>query len=505
VAVAYQRKALRRRTRWVLQWVDPATGQLRQKSVQAKDKREADRLEFELQRRAQRQREGLEPLHAEDGGGTLGRLLERWLAATRHLASAERNESTIRKHLLTSALAGLVLAQLRASDVENFLDEKLAAGLSPQSVNHLRNFISRAFTTAERKGWWAGPNVVRKVTAKEVPEDNTAGDSLEAEEVPAVLAKLSIRWRAFFAVAIYAGLRKSELRALRKKDIDLKRRLLFVRRSGDRDTTKGKHAEAIPIHPELLPFLSHAVETSASELVFPAEDGQMVREDVKLQAMLRRAMARAGLFTHVTHVCRRKGCQHRENAPDSSPRRCPEHRCLLWPKPHVRDFRFHDLRHTAATLLLTSGVPLVVVSKILRHADVNLTLKRYGHLVPDYLQAEISSMRLLAETQAAELVPMPLAASARTAPARHETPDDEPPGGGGGNSPGLPGASDERETGVEPATLGLGSRCSTTELLPLTPRVQITDRVPTARTCEAAGAPEAASSALLSSEPTPPQ
>jgi integrase len=46
------------------------------------------------------------------------------------------------------------------------------------------------------------------------------------------------------------------------------------------------------------------------------------------------------------------------------------------------DIRFHDLRHTAATLMLLNGVPILVVSKRLGHAKVSTTLDIYGHFLP---------------------------------------------------------------------------------------------------------------------------
>jgi len=49
--------------------------------------------------------------------------------------------------------------------------------------------------------------------------------------------------------------------------------------------------------------------------------------------------------------------------------------------------RFHDLRHTAATLLLGRGVPVKVVSELLGHANVSITLNMYGHVLPHMQQA----------------------------------------------------------------------------------------------------------------------
>lgn len=60
-----------------------------------------------------------------------------------------------------------------------------------------------------------------------------------------------------------AGLRKGELRVFRKADIDWSTRAIWVRRSGMRDTTKGGHEDAIPIHPDLEPVLRQAVSGEA--------------------------------------------------------------------------------------------------------------------------------------------------------------------------------------------------------------------------------------------------
>jgi hypothetical protein len=57
----------------------------------------------------------------------------------------------------------------------------------------------------------------------------------------------------------------------------------------------------------------------------------------------------------------------------------------------LRPVRFHDLRHTTATLLLRSGVPLVVVQKMLRHRDPKLTEATYGHLATNFLRTEVNA------------------------------------------------------------------------------------------------------------------
>ena len=58
----------------------------------------------------------------------------------------------------------------------------------------------------------------------------------------------------------------------------------------------------------------------------------------------------------------------------------------------LHPIRFHDLRHTAASLLLNQGIPVIVVSRRMGHARASITLDVYGHLIPSM------------QTEAAELI-----------------------------------------------------------------------------------------------------
>ena len=57
--------------------------------------------------------------------------------------------------------------------------------------------------------------------------------------------------------------------------------------------------------------------------------------------------------------------------------------------------RFHDIRHTAATLLLMRGVPVKVVSEMLGHSDPTITLSIYAHVLPDMQDATARAMDLM--------------------------------------------------------------------------------------------------------------
>jgi len=64
----------------------------------------------------------------------------------------------------------------------------------------------------------------------------------------------------------------------------------------------------------------------------------------------------------------------------------------LWPVGRVAPYRFHDLRHTTASLLMMYGASPVAVQRILRHSDIRTTTEIYGHLAPEYLQNEIDRL-----------------------------------------------------------------------------------------------------------------
>ena len=233
----------------------------------------------------------------------------------------------------------------------------------------------------------------------------------------------------------------------------------------ERDTTKGGRAEAIPIATELVPFLKVAMDASPSGLVFPKLDGSMMRRDVNLEWTLRRALGRAGVVEGYLHACRRKGCGQVVEAADQELRRCSKHRMKLWVKPKVRPIRFHDLRHSTASLLMMNGANPAAVQRILRHSDPRITTEVYGHLSPEYLRDEVDRLKFGPEVAA--LVPhlavacpagsLRSAAGRLAAPVlRRSAPGKTKAGTHAANTAEFRPSRMERETGFEPATLSLG-------------------------------------------------
>jgi integrase len=202
--------------------------------------------------------------------------------------------------------------------------------------------------------------------------------------------------------------------------------------------------------------LEEALKRSASELVFPAPDGTMLSSHTPLEDVLRRAMRHAGIVLGYEHVCRKKGCTHKELVSDAALRHCPKHRMKLWPKARPRPLRFHDLRHTTASLLMMAGASPAAVQRILRHQDPRITMEVYGHLAPGYLRSEIDRLRFHAAEPSS--APAPATPNGVLGPMVVQTASEAPsaPKGPIENGPKVSAKWLARHAGVEPATYGSG-------------------------------------------------
>ena len=113
-------------------------------------------------------------------------------------------------------------------------------------MNHLRGYLSRAFTMARRMEKFPRPNPVADVPKRKVVK--RLPDYLRPHEVQPLIASLKPKWKPLFATALYTGMRKGELFALRKGDVDFDAGVIMVSRSHDRDIPKGGRVEAVPIN-----------------------------------------------------------------------------------------------------------------------------------------------------------------------------------------------------------------------------------------------------------------
>jgi integrase len=370
--------------KWYLDARD-VSGRRRRQVTTARTKRDALLRLAEIENKHERQRLGLEARPSENDM-TFAQLVGWWLANRCPPGSVERETVRLRCHVVQAPIGQLPLRAVTPAALEALFHESERKGLAAGSINKLRAIIRTIFSRATKEGLWIGQNPAALTEHRRVPR--RIYETLTTDEVPLLLAQLSAADRGFFAVAAYAGLRRGECAGLRKADVDLELSTLTIRASYDSDTTKGGHADVIPIPEPLLPYLMAALR-SPGPYLFPWADGRMRPPGYAAGRVLRGALGRAGLvlgYDHRCRSCKHKGKPHVERHANNAPRACPRCHQRLWPKALPRPLRFHDLRHSCATILLRAGVDIHRVQRILRHASVTTTASTYAHLAVDDLR-----------------------------------------------------------------------------------------------------------------------
>ncbi|WP_329562230.1 tyrosine-type recombinase/integrase [Kitasatospora sp. NBC_01266] len=186
-------------------------------------------------------------------------------------------------------------------------------------------------------------------------------EPLTTEEARALLtATDGHRLSALFELALRTGLRKGELLGLRWEDLDLTGGTASIRRTLQRTNSAGLTA---------LPTKTHSSER---RIALPTECLHSLEQHRERQAHERGAAGAAW-----------KASGYVFTRPDGSPiegATLTRHFNALLRRATLRRIRFHDLRHSAATLLLEQGVELVVIKELLGHAHIGVTATVYAHV-----------------------------------------------------------------------------------------------------------------------------
>lgn len=391
----------------------------------ATDKSSARKLNHQMQEAEDKRAKGL-----AGGAAWVGTFAELCDFAWKHHLSGltGAKEEASRLHVHGGAVADREgpgpspLGPLLASKVDSGRLEEYFSGLattpsaargkplSSGAINRIRATFSTVFTTAQRfKRWPADDNPAASTLERTVRKKRIR--TLAKDQILRVLEFAGDYWDGPFAVCLLAGLRRSEMLSLLKIDVDLERGLIFVRSSGDEETTKGDRHDGLPIHPELRPYLERWLE-SPGPFMFPNHDGEQRTTAQRFDLRLQAAMVRAGIVDHFEHRCRCKECPlrrhdvkrggHLERHDDDAPRRCEGCGTKLLCTPKAPKINFHATRHSFATAALESGASIQGVQALMRHSDPRLTIKTYGHLAPTYLKSEVDRINLRGEANAGE-------------------------------------------------------------------------------------------------------
>ncbi len=230
--------------------------------------------------------------------------------------------------------------------------------LSPLTLAYIHSVLKSALEHAVREEE-IPRNVARNVrTGTARPR---RFNPLTADEARRFLAAAqSHRHATLFELALRTGLRKGELLGLRWEDLDLDGGTATIRRTLQRTNSKG------------LATLPTKTLSSERRIALPASCITSLRAHHKHQAQEKQ---KAGSDWHDTgHVFTR---------PDGhliEPATLTKQFNALLRNAHLRPIRFHDLRHSTATLLLEQGVELVVIKELRGHAHIGVTATVYAHV-----------------------------------------------------------------------------------------------------------------------------
>src|ERR671921_307037 len=295
---------------------------------------------------------------------TVAEYLARWLTdserGTVRVSTFKRHEQIIRAHL-APAFGRMKLKTLTPAHVRSLHREKLEEGLAPATVRKIHSTLHKALSQAVADGL-IPRNAADVKAPRPAPDEMHPLSESEARTFLETARETGDRFEALYVLAITTGLRRGELLGLRWADADLARGTLRVGRAlvreggrhvvGETKTKRGRRR--VNLTPRTVAELK-------------AHRRRQLKERMKSGS--RHEDQDLIFATNVGTPLNPENLVKRSFKP-------------LLKKTGLPEIRFHDLRHTCATLLLGRGVHPKLVQELLGHATIAMTLDTYSHYLP---------------------------------------------------------------------------------------------------------------------------
>jgi integrase len=268
---------------------------------------------------------------------TLAEVWAKYLPLAKQTKKSWKDDSWYYGKHLEPRFGNKSLDKITPIDIERMKKELREAGYAPATIKHQLAILRRLFNLSRKWNLFGGKSPIDSVEMPKI--DNQITEFLKDEELNR-LFKVLEEWpckesAALIKFALFSGFRKGELLRLAWEDVNFEKSMITLR------GPKGGKTETIPMSPQALAVLKGLEKTSP--YVFPGQGGKQKTDFRRPWHKIRKA---AGL-------------------PDN--------------------FRFHGLRHHFASALVSAGVNLPVVQKLLCHKD-SRTTGRYAHLAPGALR-----------------------------------------------------------------------------------------------------------------------
>ncbi len=293
---------------------------------------------------------------------TVEQFLMQWLDGHRSSIRSrthERYEEYVRLHIVP-VIGHIQLQKLTAQHIKALYSKKLDEGLSPTTVNSLHGVLHKALEDAVK--WEL---VVKNVSHIVDPPRRAHYEitALTMEQAQKLLETAKgHNMEALFMLALTTGMRRGEILALKWQDVSFVEKTIQVRRTFTR-TPGHRYVEA-----------ETKTKRSRRNIVLP-----QIVVDLLLQHRVHQAEVKSEAGEHWQErdlvFCTSLGTP-------LNPNKVLERFKTLLKRAGLPDMRFHDLRHSAATILLTMRIHPKIVQELLGHNQISMTMDIYSHVLP---------------------------------------------------------------------------------------------------------------------------
>ncbi len=268
---------------------------------------------------------------------------------------------------------GLRLMDVKAQHIDDFYQTIFADGCTANTVIHYHAILGKAFKTA-----------IKKKVLKENPMDEVERPKKNVYRATFYTVDEMLTLMEAFTddpldlpvqIAAYYGMRRSEVLGLKWDAVDFTQKTISIRHKVIEAEIDGKY---IPIGEDVL-----KTKSSFRTLPLIPEIEQLLLKEKEKQEMYRRLFKKSYCKDYLDYIC------VDQTGKLLRPNYVTEHFAWVIEKYDLKKIRFHDLRHTCASLLLSKGISMKQIQIWLGHSTFSTTADIYAHL--DYSAQEESA------------------------------------------------------------------------------------------------------------------
>ncbi len=258
--------------------------------------------------------------------------------------SRRRDETSLRKML--PVFGDMLLSQITPAVINKYKQQRLNEGISGASINRELSLAKHAFNIAIREWEWVKDNPFARVSMEKLPQPRIR--YLTHEEFDRLYQACNETLKPIVLFSLQTGARQDNVLSLTWQQVDLHRGVITF------EHTKNGERLVLPMNNTIKALFMelNKVRKIRCPYVFPNAAG------TKIDA--------SNLRKWFSEACK---------------------------KAEIKDYHWHDIRHTAASWMVQNGVDLYIVQRILGHKTATMT-QRYAHLAPDNLRAGLNALEV---------------------------------------------------------------------------------------------------------------